>query len=64
VLVLSFFPTNGDRVDVRVTGDWDAPLAETRARTRRQTREATEALEQGSRYHGYTNLRGLSKRSH
>ena len=55
VLVLSFFPTNGDRVDVRVTGDWDAPLAETRAKTRRQTREAIEALEQGSRYRGYTN---------
>jgi hypothetical protein len=55
VLVLCFFPTNGDQVDVRVTGDWDAPLADTRAKTRQQTREVIESLEQGSRYHGYTN---------
>ncbi|MBI5384100.1 MAG: hypothetical protein HZA90_05375 [Verrucomicrobia bacterium] len=53
VLVLSYFPTNGDLVDVRVTGDWGRPLAETRAKTQRQTREVLNALEQGSRYHGY-----------
>ena len=53
VLVLSFFPTNGDLVDIRVTGDWGASLAETRAKTRRQAREALDALTQGSRYHGY-----------
>ena len=55
VLVLNYFPTNGDRIDVRVTGDWDAALADTRAKTQRLTREVGEALEQGSRYHGYTN---------
>jgi hypothetical protein len=55
VLVLSFFPTNGDRIDIQATGDWGAPLAETRAKTQRLTREVLEALERGSRYQGYTN---------
>jgi hypothetical protein len=55
VLVLSYFPTNGDRLDIRATGDWGASLADTRAKTQRQTREIMQALEQGSRYHGYTN---------
>lgn len=55
VLVLSYFPTNGERVDVQVTGDWGALLSETRAKTQRLTREVVEALEQGSRYRGYTN---------
>lgn len=55
VLVLSYFPTNGNLIDIRATGDWDAPLAETRAKTQRLTREVMGALEQGSRYHGYKN---------
>jgi hypothetical protein len=55
VLVLSFFPTNGDRIDLRATGDWGAPLAETRAKTQRLTREVIEALEQGSRFRAYKN---------
>jgi hypothetical protein len=55
VLVLSYFPTNGAQIDVRVTGDWGASLADTRAKTRRLTGEIVEALEQGSRYRGYTN---------
>jgi len=54
VLVLNYFPTNGDRIDVQVTGDWDASLADTRTKTQRLTREVIAALEQGSRYHGYT----------
>jgi hypothetical protein len=55
VLVLSYFPTNADRIHIQVTGDWDAPLAETRAKTHRLTRDVINALEQGSRYHGYKN---------
>ena len=53
VLVLSYFPTNGDLIDVRVTGDWSASVADTRAKTQRLTQEVMEALAQGSRYHGY-----------
>lgn len=55
VLLISYFPTNGDRIDIGATGDWGAPLADTRAKTKRLTREVIEALEQGSRYRGYTN---------
>jgi len=55
VLVISYFPTNGTNVDVRVTGDWGRSLEETRARTRRQTLEVIASLEEGSRYRGYAN---------
>lgn len=55
VLVLSYFPTNGDRIDVRITGDWDAPLAETRTKTQRLTREVLAALEEGSCFRRYKN---------
>ena len=55
VLVLDYFPTNGDRIDRNVTGDWGASLAETRAKTQRITREVIMALERGSTYHGYKN---------
>lgn len=55
VLVLSFFPTNADRIDIGVTGDCGAPLVEIRAKTQRLTREVIDALTQGSRYHGYKN---------
>jgi hypothetical protein len=40
-------------IDINVTGDWGAPLVETRAKTKQLTREVLDALEQGSRYHGY-----------
>jgi len=55
VLIISYFPTNGDQIDIRVTGDWGASLADTRAKTKRLTGEVIQALEQGSRYRGYTN---------
>lgn len=55
VLVIRYFPVKGDLVDRAVTGDWGAPLAETRAKTERLTREVIAALEEGSRYHGYSN---------
>jgi hypothetical protein len=55
VLVVHYFPTNGALIDQRVTGDWGDSLAATREKTRRQTREALEALEAGSRYLGFRN---------
>lgn len=59
VLVVGYYPTNQDRIDIRVTGDWGAPVDATLAKTRRLTREVQAALEEGSRYHGYrdTNAR-------
>jgi hypothetical protein len=53
VLVVNYFPTNGNLIDLRVTGDWGASLSETERKTERQTREVIAALETGSRYHGY-----------
>jgi hypothetical protein len=53
VLVIKYFPVKGDRIDQQVTGDWGAPLEETRQKTERITKELIAALEEGSRYHGY-----------
>ena len=55
VLLIHYFPTNGANIDIRQTGDWGASLDVTREKTRRQTLEVIEALQEGSRYRGYTN---------
>ncbi len=55
IVVVNYFPTNGNLIDIKVTGDWNAPVQQTLAKTRRHTREVIEALENGSRYHGYKN---------
>jgi len=53
VLVIRYFPVRGDRIDMSVTGDWGAPLEETRRKTERLTEQVIAALQEGSRYHGY-----------
>ena len=53
VLVISYFPVNGDRIDITKTGDWDAPLEVTRKNVAKQTAELAHVLTEGSRYHGY-----------
>jgi hypothetical protein len=53
VLVVKYFPVDGDRIDQKVTGDWGASLDETREKTQRLTKEVADALQEGSRYHGY-----------
>lgn len=53
VLVVRYFPVQGDRIDLSVTGDWGESLADTRRKTERLTGEVIRALEAGSRYHGY-----------
>jgi hypothetical protein len=53
VLVLQYFPTNGELIDIQVTGDWGESLAATRKKTRTLTDVVIEALEIGSRYKGY-----------
>jgi len=53
VLVVSYFPTAGDEIDRKVTGDVGGPYLDMRRRTERLTREACESLERGSRFRGY-----------
>ncbi len=55
VLVVSYFPVQGDHIDQSITGDWAHSLSETREKTRRMTDEVVNALEAGSKYHGYKN---------
>ena len=53
VLLVKYFPVQGDLIDQKVTGDWGAPLDETRKKTEQLTQEVVTALQEGSRYHGY-----------
>ncbi len=57
VLNVKYFPVKGDRIDLSVTGDWGAPLEATRRKTEQLTREVVQALQEGSKYHGYKNPR-------
>jgi hypothetical protein len=54
-LVIRYFPPKDGRIDRAVTGDVDAPLEAIRRHTEETTRRVIEALESGSRYHGYKN---------
>jgi len=53
IVIVKYFPIDGDRIDVRVTGDWGDLLSATREKTEWITRQTIAALEEGSRYHGY-----------
>ncbi len=53
IVIVKYFPLDGDRIDVRVTGDWGDLLSATREKTERITRQTITSLEEGSRYHGY-----------
>jgi len=53
IVIVKYFPVDGERIDIKVTGDWGEPLAATRQKTERITQQTIRALEQGSRYHGY-----------
>ena len=61
VLVIKYFPLTPDRkrLDPKVTGNVGAPLEEIRRKVERITREACEALEEGSRFRAYKNPRAL-----
>ena len=52
-LVVRYFPVREGRIDVRVTGDVDAPLEAVRRHTVQTTERVIQALEKGSTYHGY-----------
>jgi len=53
IVIVKYFPVDGDRVDIRVTGDWGDTLAATRKKTERITQQTIAALQEGSCYHGY-----------
>ena len=53
VLVIKYFPVKGDRINQTVTGDWGEPLETTRKKTTTLTEQVAQALQEGSRYHGY-----------
>jgi hypothetical protein len=53
VLVISYFPLKGGRIDHQVTGDVYAPLEAIRSHTLETTQRVVQALETGSIYHGY-----------
>jgi len=53
VFVVSYFPTSGDQIDRSVTGDVGGSYGELKSKTERLTKEACQALEEGSRFRGY-----------
>lgn len=52
IMIVKYFPVDGDSVDIRVTGDWGDTLGATRKKTERITHQTITALEEGSCYHG------------
>lgn len=57
VLVLNYFPVTADKknIDIKVTSNVGAPLAEIKKKCERMTKETLHALQEGSRYHAYKN---------
>jgi hypothetical protein len=55
IVVVKYFPVNGDLIDIRVTGDWGKSLAVTRTKTDSLTRALVDSLREASRYHRYRN---------
>jgi hypothetical protein len=53
IVIVKYFPVDGDKIDIKVTGDWGDSLVATREKTERITRQMIVALEEGSRYRGY-----------
>ena len=56
-LLISYFPVKRGRIERAVTGDIDAPLDHIRTHVQGATRRVIQALEEGSRYHGYQDPR-------
>jgi hypothetical protein len=57
VLEIRYFPltADGKKVDIAVTSNVDAPLEKVRAKVDRMTKQAAEALTEGSRFRAYNN---------
>ena len=55
VLVVSFFPLDGDKIDIKVTGDCGGTYVATKAKCDKVTSDLIANLENGSRFRGYKN---------
>lgn len=55
VLLVHYFPTKGNLIDLTATGDVGAPLDTIRGHTQTTTAKVIDALEQGSRFRAYKN---------
>lgn len=55
IVLVSFFPVKDGHIDLEVTGDWGEELETTRRKVEEATAEALRSLEEGSRYHAYSN---------
>jgi hypothetical protein len=53
VVLVSYFPTDGDRIDKKQTGDWGESLDFTRNKVDSVTSVLVNSLQKGSIYHGY-----------
>lgn len=53
IVIVKYFPVDGDKIDIKVTGDWGDLLSATREKTERIAQQTIAAMEDGSRYHGY-----------
>jgi hypothetical protein len=53
VVVVNYFPVDGDKIDIKTTGDWGDTYLATKAKCEGLTRDLVKALGEGSRYHGY-----------
>jgi len=53
VMVAAYFPLDGKLIDQKKTGDWGASFAFTKNKVDSVTTVVIQALEQGSRFHGY-----------
>ena len=53
VIVIKYFPVDGDNIDKKITGDFGESLKFTRDKTDSITQRIIQTLESGSKYHGY-----------
>lgn len=60
VLVVSYIPQRGGRIDRRDTGDVEGSIDEIRSHVAETTRQLVRALELGSTYHGYKDPTALA----
>jgi hypothetical protein len=62
VLIIKYFPLtpDGKKIDIAVTSNVDAPLDKIRAKCQHMTREAMDALDEGSRFRAYKNDKAIA----
>ena len=53
VIVIKYFPLDGDKIDKKITGDYGESLEYTRTKTDSITQRIIQTMESGSTYHAY-----------